>query len=574
MSDLLRLLRLWRPQTPWILASIAISLVATLAAVGLMAVSGWFITAMAAAGIAGVSMNYFTPAAIIRALAILRTGGRYADRLISHEATFRLLGSLRGHVFARLEPLVPGAVGDLRSGDLTERLRGDIDRLELVFLRLVAPVCVAVLSSAVVVAVLAHWDGRLAAAVALALVCAGLVLPTLAMIAGRGAAQSITAISAEMRARLVDDLGGLTPLQVTGADRRRFAALEARMVDLVAAEARFARVESFGRIGVGLVGDLAAVAVLVVGVPLVRDATISGPDLTMATLAALAVFEAFVGMPAAFAGLPGTLASARRLFALLDLAPAVVDPEYPQVAPERCDLTLTGVCLDRGSAGRRVLHDIDLDIPQGRRVAIIGPSGAGKSSLADLLVRFRDPSAGEIRLGGVALPDLAAETIRARITLVGQSAHLFTATIAENLRIARPAADDDALWRVLEAARLAVTVRAMPQGLATPIGVAGARLSGGEARRLVLARALLSDAPVLVLDEPTEGLDPRTEREVLDDLIDTAEGRTIILLTHRTAGLDRMDEIITLRDGRIADRAPVSRHDDGDGIQRFSMERP
>lgn len=558
MSDLLRLLRLWRPQTLWMIASIAVSLVATLAGVGLMAVSGWFVTAMAAAGIAGVSMNYFTPAAIIRALAILRTGGRYADRLISHEATFRLLGRLRGHVFARLEPLVPGAIGDLRSGDLTERLRGDIDRLELVFLRLVAPVCVAVLSSAVVVAVLTRLDGRLAAAVALILAAVGLALPALAMRTGRRAARSITAISVEMRERLVDDLGGLLPLQVTGADRRRFAALETRMGALVSAEARFARVESFGRIGVGLAGELAAVAVLVVGVPLVRDASLSGPDLTMAALLALSALEAFVGIPAAFAGLPGTLASARRLFALLDLAPTVVDPDHPHAAPPRNDLAIDGVGLCRGPAGRRILSDIDLDIPQGRRVAIIGASGAGKSSLADLLVRFCDPSAGEIRLGGVPLSALDFETIRSRIALVGQSAHLFTATIAENLRIARPDAGDEALWRVLEATRLATTVRAMPQGLATPIGVAGARLSGGEARRLVIARALLTEAPILVLDEPTEGLDPQTESEVLDDLIDTAVGRTIILFTHRAAGLDRMDEVVALGDGRIVERGAPS----------------
>jgi len=222
MNNLARLLALFRPYSGWMAASILVSLVSALANIGLMATSGWFITAMAAAGLAGATMNYFTPAAIIRALAILRSGGRYIDRIVGHEATFRLIGGLRVFVFARLEPLVPAALGDLRSGDVAERLRGDVDRLELVFLRLISPLTVALLASTAVVGALACWNGRLAVAAGLAIVVAGFFAPALASLAGRAPSRTAARLSADIRTRLVDDLEGLSPLMLTGADETHF----------------------------------------------------------------------------------------------------------------------------------------------------------------------------------------------------------------------------------------------------------------------------------------------------------------------------------------------------------------
>lgn len=549
-----RLLGLYRPYGPWIAASILVSLVSTLANIGLMATSGWFITAMAAAGLAGATMNYFTPAAIIRALAILRTGGRYLDRLVSHEATFRLIGGLRSFVFARLEPIAPAALGNLRSGDIAERLRGDIDRLELVFLRLLSPFAVALLAAMAVIVVLALWNGPLALAAALALLVAGFITPALSAFAGRAPSRAVTAFSVEIRTRLVDDLEGLAPLLLTGADASHFAALEQRMDGLLHAEGRLARIGALGQVSIGLASELAVVAVLLFGVPLVRSGALPGPDLTLAALAALASFEAFGGVPAAFAGLFGTLASAERLFALLDRKPDVVDPGRPAPLPQRFDLELDNVCLTYPGARRAALSNIDLNIGEGARVALIGASGAGKSSIADLLVRFRDPTDGEIRLGGEALPRLAMDDIRSNITIVAQSSHLFSATVAENLRLARPRATPEELWSALASVQLAATIRALPEGLDAQIGVGGARLSGGEARRLAVARALLTDASILVLDEPTEGLDAETARNVLDGVLRRTAGRTLLLLTHDYAGLERMDEVVTFDGGRIVER--------------------
>ncbi|WPP03025.1 thiol reductant ABC exporter subunit CydC [Methylocella tundrae] len=573
MNDLIRLLRLYRPYAGWIALSIAASLAATLANIGLMAASGWFITAMALAGVVAQSFNYFTPAAVIRAFAILRTGGRYLDRLISHEATFRLLATSRGWLFAHLEPLAPGALSDFRSGDLMARLKGDVDRLELVFLRLLAPLAVAALSSIVVILTLARHDGRLAAAVGAALLVAGLILPFVAAFAGRGAGRRTAEISAEIRTSIVDDLDGLALLQLTGADRRRFDALDRRYGDLIAEEARLARSTGFGQSGVALAGDLAAGAALLIGIPLVSSGRMSGPDLTMATLLALAAFEAFNGVPAAFTGLAGTLASARRIFALVDRQPIVVDPAKPQNPPARFDLEFTRVGLTYPGASRPALADIDLCIPEGARVAIVGSSGAGKSSLVDLLVRFRNPTSGQIRLGGAPIDQLSGEAVRERIAVVPQNAHLFTATIADNLRLARPGASDAELRDAAAAACLLSSIEALPQGFDTPVGIAGARLSGGEARRLAIARALLAASPILVLDEPSEGLDAETENDLFDALLARNVGRTLILLTHRFSAIERMDEIIVIEAGRIVERGRFDELSERDGAFRRLFDR-
>ena len=542
MMTLLRLLGLYRPRWPWILAAIAVGVVATLANIGLMATSGWFITAMGLAGAVGGTMNYFTPAAIIRALAILRTGGRYVDRLVGHEATLRLLAELRVHVFRRLVPLVPGAIDDLRSGDLAARLGADIDRLELALLRILAPTAVALVTVAVVVGVVGLVAPGLAIWLGACLLLA-LVVPAVVAALGRSAADAQTRRSAALRDQLVGDIEGLTPLLLSGAVAAHDQALDARMAEMLAAETRAARIGALGQIGVASLGDLTQVVLLLAAMPLVASGTLHGPTLTLVLLAGLATFEALAPLPEAFASLGATLTAARRIFALIDTKPTVADPARP-ATPNGHDLTLSDVSLTYPGGARPVLAPLSLSIPLGTRLAIVGASGAGKSSLADLLVRFRDPTTGTIRLGGVDLRDLDRETLRRHILLVPQRPHLMTATLAETLRLGAPDASDAALADALAAAQLEAFVAALPQGLDTPLGRAGAKISGGEARRVALARALLIDAPVLVLDEPTEGLDGDTERRLLDALFARTVGRTLILLSHSPVALRYVDRAV------------------------------
>lgn len=558
MRDLLRLLGLYRRHIGWILLSMLVSLVATLANVGLMAVSGWFITAMAAAGLSGIAMNYFTPAAIIRGLAILRTGGRYIDRVVGHEATLRLLADSRAHLFGKMVPLAPAALDDLRSGDLLARLKADIDRLELTFLRLLSPLVVALLTLAAVGLVLFLHDGLLSAGVLAVLVGCGLLAPALAAAAAVGPGKALTARSADLRRLVVDDLSGLMPLIVNGAFPGHRERLVGAMSALVRVERQLARRAAFGQALGRLSGDLALIVALAVGVPLVAASRMAGPDLAMAALLSLSAAEVFMGLPAAFLGISSTLASARRLFAILDRKPPVIEHVAPKPLPEGRDLRLDDITLRYPGGIRPALDDISLDIPYGSHVALIGESGAGKSSMAALLARLRDPDGGEVRIGGVSLRDLALADVHRVIGVVPQKPHLFTLTLGENLRLGRPSATDEELAAAIETAGLADFVARLPQGLATPVGVAGTTLSGGEARRTAIARALLLDPDILILDEPGEGLDPETEAVVLDRILDRMNERTVILITHARAVLDRMDRVVELDSGRIVAIRPAS----------------
>lgn len=546
MGTLIRLIRLYRPYGAWIALSIFVALAATVANVSLMAISGWFITIMAVAGVTATDVNYFGPAAVIRGVAVVRTGGRYVERLVGHEATLRLVAETRASLFAGMVPLAPAALDDARSGDLLARLKTDIDRIELVFLRLVSPTAVAV--GLLVAAAFVLWtlDPLLSAAVIAALALGGGVFPAALAVSGIDAAHRIAEESAALRRAIVDDLRALGPLIVAGAIPRRRAALESRLALQLTEEGRLALRVAWGRAAAGLSGEAGMLLALVIGIPLVRSGALEGPNLTLAALLALAAADATTGLAAAFAALPTTLASARRIFAIIDRAPVVADPPAPVAPATGSDLVLDGVRLTYPGAERPALDGIGLTIPEGTRVALAGPSGAGKSSLLDLLVRFRDPTAGEIRVGGVPLTALRLDDVRSRFAVAPQSPHLFNDTLAANLRIAAPRATDEALQDVLKL----VGLGHLP--LDTTAGNVGTRLSGGEARRLAVARILLSDAPILILDEPGEGLDPDTEAQVLDAVFQRAGNRTVILATHAPAALERVDVVVTLDEGRVA----------------------
>lgn len=553
MSTLWRLLSLGRPQAGWIALSIVISTAATLANIGLLATSGWFITAMGLAGVAGLTINYFTPAALIRMFAMIRTGGRYADRVISHEATLRLLTTIRRRLFAGLEPLVPADTGDLGTGDLVTRLTKDTDRLELVFLRLVSPLSVAVLTVAVIIAVLALLVPALALAVAAILIAGGFVLPAILGQLARPAGETITAQTAELRRELTETFDGLSPLLMTGAAAARTQRLQQQMDALLTAEQQVARLGLTGQAGVALSADLAVVAAMVLLIPLVATGALEGASLTMVVLGLLASAEALAAVPDALTGIPAALASARRIFAILDRTPSVCDPAQPLPLPASTDLRLSDVRVQYPDQGRASLDGLTLDIPAGSRVAIVGESGAGKSTLAALLLRLRDPDSGQVTLGGLDLRSLTQDDLHSRITMVRQSPYILSGPLADSLRLGAPDATAEQVQAAVKAAGFDRVLTRLPDGEKTMVGTAGQTLSGGEIRRLAIARALLTGAPVLLLDEPGEGLDPLTEQAMIDAVLDEQRQRTVILLTHRPTGLERMDRIIVLSAGRIVD---------------------
>ena len=557
-ADLWRLLLLFLPYWPWMIAGVALSLATLLANVGLMALSGWFVAAMALAGVTGTVINYFTPAALIRGFAIVRTAGRYIERLVTHEATFRLLAQLRVWFYIHLEPLAPAALQAYRGADLLGRIQADIESLNHLYLRVIVPVVVAVSGTLLIVAALAIFSLPVAACALLFLLLAGLVLPTYMFRRGRAPGQNIVALRAALRETVIDDLQGLAELRVYGAQARHTQHVDTLSEQLIAAQTQMSRLSGFAQASLIGCATLAMWAACVLTVPSIRSGSLPPADLAMLALLVLASFEAVQPLPLAMQMLGETLAAARRIFALVDTLPVVPEPIKPQTMPQQYDLHMRGVGMRYRDGDAWALHDIDFDLPVGQRLAIVGASGAGKSSLVNLLLRFRDYQAGSVQLGGVELRDCAPEAIRSKIAVLSQDSYLFNATIRENLLVARPDADDAALEAACRDAQIHDFIISLPDAYDTELGEAGVRFSGGEARRLAIARALLLDAPILILDEPCEGLDTLTEQALLGAIMRLMAGRSVLLITHRLSALAGLvDEVLVLEQGRVVQQGTV-----------------
>ncbi|MBB1125605.1 thiol reductant ABC exporter subunit CydC [Thiospirillum jenense] len=554
MTDFMRLWQLFRPYRGLIITGFIIALITLVANVTLLAISAWFITAMAVAGSTGSAMNYFTPAGIIRASAIARTGGRYLERLITHDATLRQLAALRVWFYQQLEPLAPARLQAFHSGDLLSRIRADVDALDQFYVRVLIPTAVAFIAGIGFVLFTAWYQIQLALVLALLLISGGVLLPMftrrLAIIPG----QRLVTTEAALRQATIDGTQGLAELLVCGAADTHAAYLNQLSQQLIADQRRYSRIHGITHGGVSLHAHLALWAVLWLGLPMLQNGQILPPQLAMLALLALGSFEAIAPLPSAFAQLETTRAAARRLFSLADLAPAVIEPTTPAPLPATVSLQIQQLYFHYPDADQPALADVNLTLSPGQHVAIVGATGSGKTSLFNLLLKFWSPTSGAILLGGQSLAELASESVRQQIALVSQQTYLFNTTIAENLRLAAPNATLAELEDACKIAQIHDWIATLPDGYATWVGETGVRVSGGQARRIAIARALLKNAPLLLLDEPTEGLDAETERALMLALQQLMRGRTTILITHRPVALAAMDEVLVLEHGRIKTR--------------------
>ncbi|HUB92040.1 MAG TPA: thiol reductant ABC exporter subunit CydC [Dyella sp.] len=553
-----RLLDLLREERGWMTAGAAVATVSTLAGIALIAVAGHFITAMALAGASSVAINYYTPAALIRLLAIMRTLGRYLERLITHDATLRQLARLRTSLFARLAPLAPARLGVLRSAELFSRLRADVDALEHAYLSVAVPLVTAVVVSLSVLLVAFWYLPWLGACLCLLLLIGGLGLPWWTWRHGKAASAETVAYTEALRDIAADGVRGRAELVLYGAQSRHADRVRQLTLQQQQARRKVDTLQAASGAGVMLCAQLALVSALACGLAALHAGVLAAPVLVMLALLAQAVFEAIVPLPEAWAQWGATLASARRVFALVDTPPAIIEPTQPSPSAERCDLVLRQVRLRYDESAPWALDGVDLDVPQGSRLAVIGPSGAGKSSVLGAVLRLYPYQEGHITFGGKPLECWQGDDVRARIAVVEQQPYLFDASLRENLRLGRPDATDDMLHEVIAQARLDVYVSKLPHGLDTWVGENGIRVSGGEARRIAIARALLMDAPVMVFDEPTEGLDALTASELYDSLAAAAKGRSLLVITHRLGKLATLvDEVAVMREGRIVERLSV-----------------
>ena len=480
---------------------------------------------------------------------------RYGERLVGHDAALRVLAGVRVRVFERLEAVAPAGLPVFRRGDLVARFVDDVDSLQDVVLRVLQPFLVATLVGAGTVAVLWWFLPQAGVVLLVALLLSATALPWLTGRLARREESRQAVVRGELTASVVDLVEGAPELLVMGAVRGQLTRIDD-------SDNRLRRVARHGAgttgIGLGLTTALAGLAswgALTLGVDATHGGSLNGTLLAVVVLVPLAAFELVSPLPAATQALQRSRVAASRVFEAMD-APAVVnDPATPVVLGDGPHaLTLRGVWASYPGAGRAALRGVDLQLRTGRRVALVGPSGAGKSTLADVLVRFLPADAGEATLDGVPLERLAADDVRRVIGLVEQSPHLFDTTLAENLRVGRRTATDTELEDVLVRVGLGPWLAGLPDALSTPVGPQGGRLSGGQRQRVAVARALLADFPILVLDEPGEHLDPPAADALTADLLALTEGRSTLLITHRLTGLERVDEIVVLDGGRVVER--------------------
>ena len=559
-STVLRTVRLGHRQRGRLALAVLAGVLAAACALGLLATSAWLIS-RAAQQPPVVALSLAVVA--VRAFAVGRAGLRYVERLASHDAALRTLSDVRIATYQRLERLAPSGLAAFRSGDLLRRVVADVDAMADVFLRGMLPYLVsAVLSCATAAAMLFVLTPAAVVLIA-GLVVLGVVLPLVSRKLAARAERGVVAQRAVLTEGVVATMDGL-------ADLVAYEAADDRVADLLETDRalsrqldRSARWSGFGQATTVLTIGLLVWAMALVAVPAVRDGRLAGVALAVVVLLPLGLVDTLGSLPLAAQEVSRSAASARRVFSVLDTPDPVREPEDPRSLPEGpYRLHVRGLRVRWPGSKDAALDGVDLDLSSGRRVAVVGPSGSGKTTLAFALLRFLDVE-GSITLNDVTTSDLKGDDVRRVIGLVSEDAHVFDSTIWENVRLARPSATREDVRAALAKARLLDWVDSLPEGLETAAGAHGAELSGGQRQRLALARALLADFPLVIFDEPAEHLDAVTGDALIRDLLAATSDVGTLLITHRLAGLELVDEIVVLHDGLVVERG---RHADLVGL--------
>jgi ATP-binding cassette subfamily C protein CydC len=555
--QLIFFIRLFGNHLKWMVLGTGLGLLAMISVVGLLALSGWFISAAAYAGLTAATahlFNFFHPSIGVRFFAIGRTLARYAERIVTHDVTFRILKSLRSWFYIHLEPLAPSRLTTFRSGDILNRIVSDIDALDNLYLRVLSPGAVALAMSILVVLFLGLIDSLIALSVAVFLILAGFGVPAVALRLGKSTGQDLAHFSSDLRIRIVDALQGLPEILVFDAYQQQIESVRRSSLALIKNQLQMSHIRGFSTALITAISGIAVLCALYLAVELVNQESLDGANLALVTLAVMASFEAVLPLPLAFQYLGQTREAGRRLLEIVESDPEVVYPGQSVSLSRQYGISFENVNFRYHDQAPWALTGVDFKIPAGQRVAVIGETGSGKSTLTYLLVRFWDPVSGKIRLGEENIGNFSETDLRRLISTVSQQPHMFNATLKDNLQMAVRNATETQLLSALKSAGLYEFVENLPEGLDTWIGESGQLISGGQARRIAVARAILHNAPVWVLDEPTEGLDPITERKVMQSLMQYTEGKTLLLITHRLVDLKWMDRILMLDQGKVIDQ--------------------
>ncbi|MBB1403021.1 thiol reductant ABC exporter subunit CydC [Pseudoalteromonas sp. SG45-1] len=558
MRNFIRLLKLCAPHYKAMLLGTFLATITVLANVGLLAISGWFLASMAAAGIAGVQMNYFTPAGTIRFLAIVRTASRYGERLVTHNATFLLLSEIRTNVFATLSKLNNVDLAMSRSADLVNRLQNDVDALDKFYLNVLLPMLVALLSVPIIMLFMSAYNGNVALICFTGIILIGVVIPALLSIKLTKNSHKETQLSAQLRSELSDTLTGLRELSIYQARSQQLNKCdelsEQYNQQLFIRHKALANSDGLSL----LVVQLAMLASIVTIVPLVYASSMVNVELAMLSLFVLASFESVLLLPNAFIELPNVLKAAERLFTLEDKAASTqIESKHVDIdenfSAQNHTLVLNNISYQYGE--QTALTNISFELMPQQKVAIVGRSGSGKTTLVNLLTGLWPLQQGSITLNNQnSVVDLHSlnNDIRANvINILAQQHHIFDGTLSENLRYAAPNATKEQMIEALALAQLSPWFNELKEGLKTRLGTGGRNVSQGQSRRIAIAQALLKNPAILVLDEPTEGLDNQSKQGVMQAIMHVMNNASVLTITHDPALLAQMDNVVWLEGGKV-----------------------
>lgn len=553
MRELAPYLKLYKKHWFGLSLGMMLAFVTLFASVGLLTLSGWFISA---AGIAGLSIaretfNYMLPGGGVRGLAMGRTAGRWAERVVSHNATFKLLTELRVFFFAKLSPLVPGKIANVRDGDLLNRLVSDVDAMDHVYLRLISPVFISALGIATLTLFLSWFDLKLALLLGTIMATVLFSWPILFYKLGKQNGTELTNHKSELRTHTLDWLQGHSELVLFGAEARYLNTIYQAQDRLLGNQYINARISGLANALLMLINGLALTLILWLAADGVGGAA-PDPMIALFAFATMASFEMLAPIAAAFQYLGQTLTSAKRLNQIILAEPEVLFPQEGELLSVRHDIELEDVQFSYGDSNSLAIHNLNLKVKSGTKVAILGQTGSGKSTIIQLLCRYWDVNQGSISIASTPIKQISEKSLRENISVVSQRVDILNGTLRDNLLMAKPNAVDNELSELLNSVGLESLLN--DKGLDTWLGDGGRQLSGGEKRRIGIARAILHNAPIVLLDEPTEGLDKKTEQQVMSLFDEHFQGKTVIFITHRLIGLEGMAQICLLENGTIVEQ--------------------
>jgi ATP-binding cassette subfamily C protein CydC len=530
--------------------ALALGIATVLAGIGLMSSSGYLISRAAQRP---MLVDLFVVTAAVRFFGISRAVVRYAERVVSHDLTFKILSDMRSRLYRKLDALSLTWMMGQKSGDLLARLVGNVDTLQNVYIRILAPSVTAVVISGLTFTGLCYFDLSLAITTLAFLAFSGVVIPLLATGLEKGTGSKDVSLKSGLKAWFVDRLAGLQDILWLGQKQNSEREAAEVQQQINAIQKRNAGLSGILEGLHILAAHMGMFTVLILAIPIVLDGNIPGVMLAMLTLGVLSSFESVQNLGNAFLHLNKYRQSSARIHTITDHPVEMTEPPRTGNIPINHPIIFENVSFSY-EAEYITLQDISFTIPRYSKIAIVGPSGSGKSTLVNLLLRFWDPHAGKILLNNSDIRDYHPEVLRSLFAVVSQDAYVFQRSVRENLLMADPSANDQQLRGVLEKTGLGVLAKDPDLKTLNP----GTRLSGGEKRLLTLARALLKDAPIWILDEPTANLDVKTERKMLDTIRAATEKRTVILITHRLLDMEKMDEILVMHQGRIIEKGTHS----------------